>query len=268
MVDAASKSSESVGIAINTKIGPSVSQPCQEEKVPSTCKRHEELESEIVSAAKTLLDPTEYFTDTSEVEDLIDSSGVGGPVFSPNKKTPTIGHVPAQNEETNSANEFSQGSQGPSQEQTPGSRRLSASGRVLLRKFFIEIDPIELPRGHPTIALTEGQIRTVLKTISDETILSSFHLLKSLLLQATSGKVLTKERCRHVSQTSRSPKGHFSSSGDESTDVDSAKEGYTRGDFNTDEEPGSLSICLETGEETKQYGASDFNWSSNGCGRL
>ena len=37
--------------------------------------------------------------------------------------------------------------------------------------------------------------------------------------------------------SSHSPKGHFSSSGDESTDIDSFKGGYTSGAFNTDEEP-------------------------------
>ena len=78
--------------------------------------------------------------------------------------------------------------------------------------------------------------------------------MKFLLLQATSRKVLTKERCRHVGQTSRSPKGHFSSSGDESTKVDSSKEGYTSRAFNTDDEPGSLSYCLETGKGYKQHG--------------
>ena len=102
-----------------------------------------------------------------------------------------------------------------------------------------------MPRGHHTIALTEDQMHTVLKTISDETILSSIHLMKSLLLQATSGKVLTIERCRHVGRSSHSVIGHSSSSGDESTDADSNNGGYTSGAFNTDDEPGSLSFCLE-----------------------
>ena len=118
MVEATPKSSESDGFAIKTKVGPSVSQLSQEEKVPSTSGRHEEIDAEVVPAAKTLVDPTEYFTDTSEVEDFMDSSGFGGPVFPLNKKTPTIVHVPVQSEETNSDNEYSEGSPGPSQEQT------------------------------------------------------------------------------------------------------------------------------------------------------
>ena len=122
---------------------------------------------------------------------------------------------------------------------------MSVSGRTLLRRYFCEKDPIKLPRGHHKIILTEDQMHTVLKTISDETILSSFHLMKSLLLQATSGKVLTKERCRHVSRSSHPVTGHSSSSGDESTDVGSNSGGYTSGAFNTDNEPGSLSFCLD-----------------------
>ena len=131
---------------------------------------------------------------------------------------------------------------------------MSVSGRSLLRKHYAVKDPIELPRGHHTIALTEGQMHTVLKTISDETILSSFHLMKSLLIQATSGKVLTKERCRHVGHSSHSNVGHSSGSGDESTDIDSNSGGYTSGAFNTDNELGSLSFCLEREEGHLQGG--------------
>ena len=100
------------------------------------------------------------------------------------------------------------------------------------------------------IALTEGQIHTVLKTMSDETILSSFHLMKSLLLQATSDEVLSKERCRHMGSFTASacPWQIPSSSEYETTDIDSLNEGYTSGAINTDDEPGSLSFCLDDKE--------------------
>ena len=183
------RASESVGLVVKTAVNATTSQLSVKEKDLSTTKERKELESETPPAAKVpILDPTEYFTDTSEAGVLMDSSGVGGPVFSLNKKAPTIVNVPAQDGDTTTDNEFLHGTQGLIQEQASGSRQLSASGRTLLRKYFVEKDPIEIPRGHPTIALTEGQMHTVLKTISDETILSSFHLMKSLLLQATSGE--------------------------------------------------------------------------------
>ena len=58
-------------------------------------------------------------------------------------------------------------------------------------------------------------------------------------------KVLSKEKCRHVGGHTPGGRRSPSSSGDETTDVDSPNEGYTSGDFNTDDEPGSLSFCLE-----------------------
>ena len=84
--------------------------------------------------------------------------------------------------------------------------------------------------------------------MSDETILSSFHLMKSLMLQATSGKVLSKERCRHISSFTASGRQEPSSSEYETTDIDSPNEGYTSGAINTDDDPGSLSFCIDDKE--------------------
>ena len=58
-----------------------------------------------------------------------------------------------------------------------------------------------LPLGHQVIALSKGQMHTVLCTFADESHFSSFMFLKYLLLQAANGKVITKERCRHVRRT-------------------------------------------------------------------
>ena len=198
------------------------------------------------------IDPALYYTDTSGTEDLLDSSGVGGPVTPQFKNIPTLVKVPRQRGESTSECESSNGLPGPSDQQSKAPRQFSASGRTLLRKHFVEKDPIVIPRNHPFIALTESQIHTVMKTISDETIFSSFHLMKSLLLQATSGKVLTKEKCRHVGGHTPGGRRSPSSSGDETTDVDSPNEGYTSGAFNTDDEPGSLSFCLEKETEGRE----------------
>ena len=64
--------------------------------------------------------------------------------------------------------------------------QISANGRTVLRKHFSESTPIVLPRGHCTIAFSEPliHIHAVLKTISDETVKSSLHVMRSLVLQA------------------------------------------------------------------------------------
>ena len=71
----------------------------------------------------------------------MDSSGVTGPVVFRNKKGPVFVQVPAQDKVTSSDNESAKSSAGcnpgPSQEQ----RRMSVSGRTLLRKYFCEKDP-------------------------------------------------------------------------------------------------------------------------------
>ena len=251
------KSSVSERIEINQQQATDNEQAVQKGKTNQSFE--EEQAADVVKPTGTgLTDPIDYFTETSEFEDLMDSSGVTGPVMSWNKRGPVYVQFPTRGNTSSSDNESAEApagcDPGPSQE----SRRMSVSGRTLLRRYFCEKDPIELPRGHHTIALTEDQMHTVLKTISDETILSSFHLMKSLLLQATSGKVLTKERCRHVSRSSRPVVGHTSSSGDESTDMGSNSGGYTSGAFNTDDEPGSLSFCLEKEVTQPQGGTEDL----------
>ena len=200
------------------------------------------------SSKRRTLDPDKYFTDTTDVEDLLDSSGVGGPVTPQAKSTPTLIKVPRPRTDSTSCDESNEDLPGTSQGREHPPRQLSASGRTLLRKHFASKDPIVLPRSKPVIALTEGQIHTVLKTMSDETILSSFQLMKSLLLQATSGNVLSKERCRHMSSFTASGKQEPSSSEYETTDIDSPNEGYTSGAINTDNEPGSLSFCIDDKE--------------------
>ena len=236
------KSSVSEGIKINPQQATDSGQAVQEGKTNQGIEE-EQVADTIKQTGTGLTDPLDYFTETSEFEDLMDSSGVTGPVMSWNKKGPMFVQFPTQDNISSSDNESAEAPAGGDAGSSQEPRRMSVSGRTLLRRYFCEKDPIELPRGHHTIALTEDQMHTVLKTISDETILSSFHLMKSLLLQATSGKVLTKERCRHVSRSSRPVVGH--SSGDESTDMGSTSGGYTSGAFNTDDEPGSLSFCLE-----------------------
>ena len=88
-------------------------------------------------------------------------------------------------------------------------------------------------------------MHTVLRTISDESFLSSFHLLESLLLQAADGKVITKERCLHVKRAGTPCPDQRTSSGDESSDADCFSGSYTSGAINSDDDPGSLDLHVE-----------------------
>ena len=69
--------------------------------------------------------------------------------------------------------------------------------------------------------------------------------MKSLLLQAADGNVITKERCRHVRRAGTPHPDSESSSGGECNETDQSSGGYTSGAFNSDEGPGSLDLQIE-----------------------
>ena len=192
-----------------------------------------------------------FSTDASEFEDLLDGSGVSGPVL--RGAGSGFFTVPSSSQEEEEEIDLTANISadpimdlpGPTTSTPTQPRQLSVSGRAALRKCFTENRPIKLPIGHPVVAFSEGQIHTVLRTISDESLLSSFHLMKSLLLQAADGKVITKERCRHVRRSGTPHPDSGSSSGGECNETDLSSGAYTSGAFNSDEDPGSLDVQIE-----------------------
>ena len=68
-------------------------------------------------------------------------------------------------------------------------RQVSATCRAVIRKRFSEYPSKSVLIGHYTVAFSEGQIHRVFRVTSDETALSSFHLVKTLLAGARSGGV-------------------------------------------------------------------------------
>ena len=113
-------------------------------------------------------------------------------------------------------------------------RQLTASGRNAIRKNFSQNVPISLPEGHPTIALIDGQIHTVLMTVADESVISSFHLMESLSIKVTEGTPQDKRLLRNILRRSGTPApGYDSRSAEESSIAES--DCYTSGAFNSDE---------------------------------
>ena len=99
------------------------------------------------SSKQRTLDPDKYFTDTTDVEDLLDSSGIGGPVTPQAKSTPTLIKVPRPRTDSTSCDESNEDLPGTIQGREQPPPQLSASGRTLLRKHFASNDPIVLPRN-------------------------------------------------------------------------------------------------------------------------
>ena len=63
-------------------------------------------------------------------------------------------------------------------------RPLSASARTLINQHSSETSPSILPVGHATVAFNQGQVHSILRAVSTETITSSLHQMKNILEEA------------------------------------------------------------------------------------
>ena len=125
----------------------------------------------------------EYFqTDTSDVEELLDSSGAettkDPPILIPLDDMST-----AETEVSKEAEHAPPGRITDSKFLSP-SWPLSASARTLINQHFAETNPSILPVGHSTVAFNQGQVHSILRSVSSETLISSVHLMKNMLEEA------------------------------------------------------------------------------------
>ena len=107
-----------------------------------------------------------YFeTDASEVEDLNDSTGVNGLPDRPTSSIVDLNLLSADDEENDLPKLMDKEANAGLQTEGPKlPEQMSANGRALLRKHFSTSNPIELSRGHTTVAFSEPQIHAVFKT--------------------------------------------------------------------------------------------------------
>ena len=180
------------------------------------------------------------YGDTTDMEDLMDSSGVAVyPPVAPNVILDST-TFPDLEEGFHEDSGHSDSEQEQYRAKLDGTdRQLSAKGKLVIKKYFQDTRPIELPRDQPVIALTADEMHAVLRTVSDESVLSSYHMMKSLLLHATRGAPQDKKR--PMPKRCATPARPFTdSSGDESNFEGHVSDSYTSGAFNTDEDPYQL----------------------------
>ena len=191
-----------------------------------------------------------YFeTSASEIEDILDSAGEDGLTDRPTSSIvgPELLADPSEAQKITSES-LSRPLTTTGHKEPTLPTELSANGRLMLRKYFTQNTPIELPRGHTTVAFSEPQIHAVLKTISDETVKSSLHSMRSLVLQAIHGgkgqsaSQLRKALIRgSIPDTSTADSSRGESDGEGYT-----TDGNTSGAYSTDEEIGGTVTSLET----------------------
>ena len=145
-----------------------------------------DLTTDIQSEAGFSVTKADYFqTDTSDVEELLDSSGAETLKESPSFITMenlsvTGSEVPKEAEQSSSAGL----SDVPSPKLLRPTRPLSASARTLINQHFSETNPSILSKGHATVAFNQGQVHSILRAVSTETIMSSLHQMKNILEEA------------------------------------------------------------------------------------
>ena len=128
----------------------------------------------------------DYFqTDTSDIEELLDSSGAETLKESPfliNMENLSVveSEVPKEAGPSTSAGL----PDAPSPKLLSPTRPLSASARTLINQHFSETNPSILPVGHATVAFNQGQVHSILRAVSSETITSSLHQMKNILEEA------------------------------------------------------------------------------------
>ena len=131
-------------------------------------------------------------------------------------------------------------------------RQLSGRSRSTLKRYFEETPPISLPVGHPTVAFSEPQLHYLIRVITDETIDTSFNLLRGVFKDAKglSRPTSTPARSLHPRARGRSGTPHPDAARDTSEEdvstVAPKPSKYVRGAING---PGDLSgseFCLDT----------------------
>ena len=181
-----------------------------------------------------------YFTsDISGAGELLDEMGTEGTRKRPTSSI-TCTELPFAAESTSgqdiSGTEPVSTKSGTREVKLPG--QFSANGQAVLRKHFSSSAPIELPKGHNTISFSEPQIHAVLKTISDETVKSSIHAMRSLVLHAVYGAgkqtpgQFRKSMVRGVLPTQGGP----SSSGADTESEGGITDDYTSGALSSDDD--------------------------------
>ena len=182
----------------------------------------------------------DYFsTDASEVEELYDSMGAEGVQNRPTSSIVNSELFSIPNDTPgNSKKATEETPVGPTVKDPKLPEQFSANGRAELRKHFATAPPIALPKGHLTVSFSEPQVHAVLKTISDETVRSSIHAMRSLVLHAVygGGRQTPSQFRKGMIRGAKPARGASTSSEGEPENGGCSTDEYTSGAITSDED--------------------------------
>ena len=164
--------SQSDNLAIKGPMKTSSEDPCHTEKPPQG-QLPLDSESEIASLFECNVFPTTVYpqTDISEAGEV--QTGEPSTKVLYKDANPGVNFVVPQNSDADADLSGNDGELGEprlnSMDPLPGIRHLTGQSRGILKEYFERNVPIELPRDHPTIALSEDQAYHLLRVMSYET---------------------------------------------------------------------------------------------------
>ena len=181
--------------------------------------------------------PDYFQTDTSDVEELLDSSGA-----ETEKEPPKL--IPLCNASTTCSEATPQvNADQPKEpavldsEALSPSRPLSASARTIIRQHFAETTSCILPIGHATVAFNANQVDSILRAMSNETITSSLHQMKNMLEAAIRvGERSQSGPSGHGRQRIKCFRKQSEGTNTEGPESDTGTGGYTSGVLSSDDE--------------------------------
>ena len=131
-------------------------------------------------------------------------------------------------------------------EKDSGDHQLSNTSRAIINHYFQEASTIELPRGHPTIALNSEQVQSILRVVADESARASYAMMEDIIERARrlSLSNLSNRRTdqRDISEGGSAPTSDAETYTDRETDRAGS---FTSGALRTDDDSNSIGYSYE-----------------------
>ena len=123
---------------------------------------------------------------------------------------------------------------------------MSNTSRAITNHYFQEAIAIELPRGHPTIALNSEQVQSILRVVADESARASYAMMEDIIERARrlslSNLPARRPDQRDISEGGSAPTSDAETYSDRETDRAGS---FTSGALRTDDDSNSIGYSYE-----------------------
>ena len=131
-------------------------------------------------------------------------------------------------------------------EKHSGVHQLSNTSRAIINHYFQEASTIEMPKGHPTIALNSEQVQSILRVVADENARASYAMMEDIIERARrlslSNLPNRRPDQRDISEGGSAPTSDAETYSDRETDRAGS---FTSGALRTDDDSNCIGYSYE-----------------------